>query len=164
MTSSSIIVTVLCCLLTVCHAASVNMAAIVKSACVYDNATYEAGEKFRPDACTYCLCPRHGGRPQCAIQDCQQEPDCVQMRKDEGDCCGTCLVYGCLHAGDGHLYFPGAPVSDTPCERCHCDEHGRRMICMPKVECERPRCVDAVRQDGDCCYTCPNGELYVLAN
>lgn len=141
---------------TMCNAASVQVVASRKL-CAYDNVTYEAGEKFRPDACTFCQCPRHGGRPQCAIQDCQSEPDCVQMHKEETDCCGTCLVFGCLNPADGRVYFPGAPVSDTPCERCHCHEYGRRLVCVPKVECEQPRCVDAIQEEGDCCFTCPKG-------
>lgn len=52
-----------------------------KYSCVYENVTYQGGHKFRPDPCTYCRCPRLGGRPRCAIQDCYQEPSCVEYHK-----------------------------------------------------------------------------------
>lgn len=126
-----------------------------KYSCVYENVTYQGGHKFRPDPCTYCRCPRLGGRPRCAIQDCYQEPSCVEYHKPADECCGVCIQYGCLHS-DGKSYPPGAVVLKSACERCICPEEGGRTVCE-KVACPDVTCVNPIQEEGECCHTCPDG-------
>ena len=125
--------------------------------CLYENKTYKAGEKFRPDPCTFCHCPHHGGRVLCAIQDCQWEPNCVRKKPSEDGCCSTCLEYGCKHR-DGKIYHPREPVSVTPCEECFCPPAGGAVECI-RADCpQTPNCVNPVQKEGDCCPTCPDGK------
>lgn len=124
--------------------------------CRYGNSTYEAGEKFRPDSCTACHCPRHGGRALCTIQDCLWEPHCLRRHKRADECCGSCLEQGCLHS-DGTVYSLGATVTETNCERCVCPAEGGPTTCTQKFTCPDIHCVDSVTQPGSCCPSCPNG-------
>ena len=51
---------------------------------------------------TYFRCPRHGGRVQCGIQDCQYTANCVRYHREENECCGRCAQVGCMHS-DGKV-------------------------------------------------------------
>ncbi|CAH1794780.1 unnamed protein product [Owenia fusiformis] len=123
--------------------------------CLYENKTYHAGEKFRPDSCTFCHCPRHGGEARCAVQDCFFNPSCIKFDNDPNECCQRCLEYGCQHH-DGKFYPPGAVISNSPCETCRCPRNGGRTQCI-KQGCPPVLCVDAIHKDGECCPICPNG-------
>lgn len=88
------------------------------SYCSYNNQTYESGDKFQPDACTFCHCPKHNNRVQCSIQDCKFQPNCVRYGKlNSKDCCGQCVEIGCKYT-DSRLYRPNEVILDTNCERC----------------------------------------------
>ena len=126
--------------------------------CQYGNSTYQAGEKFRPDTCTVCHCPRHGGRALCTIQDCLWEPHCLRRHKKSDECCGSCLEQGCLHS-DGKVYSLGATVKETKCERCVCPTEGGPTTCTQKVICPEIHCVDPVTDPESCCPSCPNGSF-----
>lgn len=128
--------------------------------CRYENATYSAGERFRPTPCTYCHCPKHGGRPLCAIQDCVWEPNCLKYDHKFDECCGTCLEHGCHHI-DGKVYKAESVVKDSECEMCVCPEDGGTVICTPKFVCPRVNCVDMVLDPGTCCPRCPNGKSLI---
>lgn len=123
--------------------------------CMYNNMTYPAGTHFRPDPCTYCHCPKRGGRAQCAIEDCFWDPSCVRYHRDSNECCGQCVQHGCRHS-DGKIYNPETVVSETSCEQCVCPPGGGMTICTA-IRCPRATCVDPIRDPGDCCYRCPNG-------
>lgn len=125
--------------------------------CRYGNETHQAGERFRPDPCTSCHCPRHGGRALCTIQDCMWEPHCLRRDKRPDECCGSCLEQGCLHS-DGQVYPRGATILDSTCERCVCPEEGGPSICRQKFTCPDVHCVDMVTEPDSCCPSCPNGE------
>lgn len=133
--------------------------------CQYGNSTYQAGEKFRPDSCTVCHCPRHGGRALCTIQDCLWEPHCLRRHKKADECCGSCLEQGCLHS-DGRVYPLGATVLETICERCVCPTEGGPTTCTQKFVCPEIHCVDPVTDPASCCPSCPNGICFrsYLAN
>ncbi|XP_013415885.1 kielin/chordin-like protein [Lingula anatina] len=133
--------------------------------CKYGNKTYTPGELFQADACTSCYCPPGGGTPKCDKRECQWEPHCLEYDKSEDQCCGECIDYGCRHT-DGKIYVPGARMPHrTACEECFCDIHGRQMICESTTTvCERPRCVDPVQGENDCCPVCPRGPNCYLGN
>lgn len=126
--------------------------------CQYGNDTYAAGERFRPDPCTSCHCPRHGGRALCTIQDCLWEPHCLRRHRRPDECCGSCLEHGCLHS-DGRVYPRGATISETKCDRCVCPEDGGPSACS-KVKCPEVHCVRPVVDPEQCCPSCPNGMFF----
>ncbi len=127
--------------------------------CIHGNMTYIAGEHFKPSPCTFCHCPRRGGRARCAVQDCMYEPNCLRFeKKTESDCCGACVEVGCLHS-DGKVYAPGAVVSASECGQCYCPKGGGRVVCE-NAGCPDARCVDAVQETGECCPHCPNGKSH----
>ena len=125
------------------------------NACAYENKTYPAGKRFRPDPCTHCHCPRHGGRVQCFIKDCRHLTNCIDIRKRPGQCCGTCGQVGCQHS-NGKTYMPGEMVRLGPCEACQCPLSGGKLEC-DRLECSPANCVNPVRRKGECCETCPRG-------
>lgn len=125
------------------------------SYCSYNNRTYEAGEKFSPDPCTFCHCPRHSNRIQCAIQDCRYKSNCVRYNKLQGQCCGQCVEIGCKHS-DGNIYNPNQTVVSNKCEICKCPPSGGRVECN-QIKCPTINCVDPVKIEGECCEKCPNG-------
>ena len=124
--------------------------------CAYNNQTYKAGRRFQPDPCTHCHCPRHGGRVQCFIQDCKHLANCIHYTKRPDQCCGICQQVGCKHT-NGRSYMPGEVVNLGPCEKCKCPLTGGILQC-DKVLCPQVACVNPVKQEGDCCETCPTGE------
>ena len=124
--------------------------------CVYENKTYVAGSRFKPDACTSCHCPHHGGRMRCTVQDCLDRPNCVRFAAKKGECCQKCLEFGCMHH-DGKVYLAGTVVSSSHCEHCFCPEDGGRTICVTEP-CTPVKCVDFVTPPGSCCPVCPNGK------
>ena len=131
--------------------------------CLYGNSTHPGGSKFRPGPCTICHCPKRGGRPNCVIEDCKYDPDCVKyVKSPDSLCCDICIEHGCWNS-DGHVYKPGEIVSRMSCTTCRCPEGGGRIECS-RVTCPEVTCVDPVREPGSCCSTCPNGKsvLYML--
>ncbi|KAI0234951.1 hypothetical protein LSAT2_014676 [Lamellibrachia satsuma] len=125
-----------------------------RTLCVYEKKTYRPGQRFKPNACTSCRCPKHGGRVRCSIKDCRYEPNCLQFDTSP-KCCPACLRYGCLHS-DGKVYEPDTVVSVDQCGKCVCPSTGGRTICT-MVPCPRLHCVDAVADPGQCCKKCVNG-------
>lgn len=126
--------------------------------CAYGNQTYPVGERFRPDQCTVCHCSRHGGaRPLCTIQDCLWDPHCLRRHRRPGECCGSCLEQGCLHAADGKVYPLGATITETNCESCVCPRDGGPTVCTQKAICPEVHCVDPVTDPDTCCRKCING-------
>jgi len=97
--------------LVIARVAVTSLAAPADVTCVHGNATYAAGEVYRPDACTTCRCERRGhggGRPQCIVEDCSavaavasRRTNCRRTTTSTGDdeCCATCDEPGCLHRG-----------------------------------------------------------------
>ena len=51
-------------------------------------------------------------------------------------------------------YTPGV-FRPTPCEYCECDS-GHAFCAI--IDCFPAICVDAVREDDQCCARCPNGK------
>lgn len=141
---------------------SVQHSPVRTATCLYNNETYQAGQKFRPDDCTFCHCPHHGGRARCAVQDCQFLQSCVHYEKAEGECCGRCAAHGCLHS-DGKVYPPRSVVLSGNCDRCICPPGGGRVVCA-RARCPPALCVDAVKRPGECCYSCPNGPNCLLSD
>lgn len=130
--------------------------------CEYENVTYRAGQRFRPNACTFCRCSRKGGRAMCAMIDCAWEPHCLRFNDDSAVCCPRCLEYGCIHT-DGIAYAKGVTITETPCERCYCPMEGGRTVCDMEP-CPNAVCVEPLRKEGGCCDTCPNGKRAILTN
>lgn len=132
-----------------------------EGSCIYENKSIAAGRRFKPEPCTYCHCPSHGGRAECAIQDCRHEPNCLKRKKQtRHDCCGICVQLGCIDS-KGVTYEPGARIpSPDNCETCFCPKGGGRPICRTrhKRPCPAANCVNAVRQPGSCCHYCPAGD------
>ena len=125
--------------------------------CVYNKQAYQAGTSFRPDACTFCHCPRDSERPDCAIEDCKYEPNCVKYAKtSESSCCDVCVERGCQDS-NGAVYKPGEVVSVTPCITCTCPKEGGRIECS-HVVCPAITCVDPKMERDGCCMNCPNGK------
>jgi len=86
--------------------------------CIHGNVTYTAGQKYKPDACTTCLCSRHGdGRPRCVVEDCTAAAatvsrlNCRHPVTKKNECCAKCEEPGCLFKGK--FYAAGA-VSVRP--------------------------------------------------
>ncbi|XP_064645155.1 brorin-like [Lineus longissimus] len=123
--------------------------------CVYENDTYTAGEKFRPDPCTFCRCPRRGGRAVCSVMDCKYDKGCLRYETEPGECCGKCMEQGCLHT-DGRVYPKGSEVRSDVCTKCFCPKDSQHTLCM-KTECPMAMCVDPVTLPKQCCGYCPRG-------
>jgi len=142
---------------SLCAAKHVTYEEVVSKSCIYGNATYPGGSRFRPDPCTICHCPKHGGRPDCVIEDCKYEPDCVKyVKSPESLCCDICIEHGCRD-GDDHVYKPGEVVSRISCTRCICPKGGGRIECG-HVPCPEINCVDPIYEPGGCCLMCPRGK------
>ncbi|KAK2174801.1 hypothetical protein NP493_776g01006 [Ridgeia piscesae] len=136
-----------------CHGPKAKTARNGRTLCVYEKKVYRPGRRFKPNACTTCHCPKRGGRTRCSIEDCREQPNCLQFAKSP-KCCPACLRYGCLHS-DGKVYQPGTVVSVNQCSKCVCPTTGGRTICT-NVPCPRLHCVDAVADPGQCCRKCIN--------
>lgn len=97
-----------------------------RTLCVYEKKTYRPGQRFKPNACTSCRCPKHGGRVRCSIKDCRYEPNCLQFDTSP-KCCPACLRYGCLHS-DGKVSILSIPhtrrlyLRYSRCEKVHCSK------------------------------------------
>ncbi|KAL5018498.1 hypothetical protein ScPMuIL_004220 [Solemya velum] len=152
------VVVVVVCGVCVCDntSAKPKYAKKLKQHCHYENATYHAGQKFKPNACTSCRCSRHLRRVVCSVMDCIWNPNCIKYEKKKGVCCPKCLEYGCLHK-DNKAYRLGSVVSVNKCEKCYCPKSGGRTECERLNNCPRPPCVDPHIPKGKCCPKCPNG-------
>lgn len=126
--------------------------------CLFGGKTYPQGHKFQPYPCTTCRC--HRGHVTCAVEDCQEELNCLRHANETSpraeSCCSTCLEYGCRHT-DGVLYRPGEVISQDDCSRCYCPQEGGQSTCDVTHSCPPTLCVDFEIRPGQCCPRCPRG-------
>jgi len=90
-----------------------SLAAPADFTCIHGNVTYTAGQKFKPDACTTCVCGGPGdGRPQCVVEDCSvtaaalSQPKCRRLETKNDECCARCEEPSCQFKGK--FYAAGA--------------------------------------------------------
>ncbi|CAL1531800.1 unnamed protein product, partial [Lymnaea stagnalis] len=125
--------------------------------CVDNGNTYQIGESFYPNPCTYCYC-EEGGQLQCAYAGC---PTCSGYTVDvPGQCCPKCYPeppeiptstpVSCQN--NGQTYSIGEGYTLDACTECMCESSGPQCYIR---DCARPECDDYYFVKDECCPKCP---------
>ncbi|KAI3387639.1 hypothetical protein SNEBB_008355 [Seison nebaliae] len=131
-----------------------NCCPVCRNICYIDGVKINAGQIYRRDGCSVCICSARG-QIQCTKQQCKPV-NCQNQVVPKGKCCPICPLKCVI---EGKAIPIGSSLQINSCKRCICTS-SRTITCETK-KCPKLSCVKTKKIEGQCCPVC---EITCISN